>query len=101
MLVEKAYVGITPEKPQQFVNNGLQVAFFGRDERKTFTQIKPDLVAKYGKRPRTGAVGFFMSMFKDMLHEFEILAHRDPVQVLPRSRKEKWPILTAPSYPLS
>ena len=101
MLVEKVDVGVASQKPQQFINDGLQVAFFGRDERKTFRQIKPDLVAKYGKRPRTGAVGFFMSMFKDMPHEFEILAHGDQLQGLPRSRKEKWPILTASSYQLS
>jgi len=75
MLVEKAYVGITPEKPQQFVNNGLQVAFFGRDEWEALRQVESHLVAKYGECPRARAVGFFVSMFKDVPHEFKILVH--------------------------
>ena len=43
---------------------------------KPLDKSKPHLVAEYGKRPGTGAVGFFMSVFKDVSHEFEILAHR-------------------------
>ncbi len=51
-------------------------------------KVETHLVAKYGKRPRTRAVGFFVSVLKDVPHEFEILAHGDQYgKGLPRGRR--------------
>ena len=47
---------IAGQKPEQLVNDGLQVQFLGRQNRKTVTQIKSHLMAEHRQSAGAGAV---------------------------------------------
>lgn len=47
---------------------------FGGDQRKTFVQVKPHLIAKHAFGTGTGAIGFDNPMVVHVLHEIFVLA---------------------------
>jgi hypothetical protein len=75
MGLEIGGIGLTFQKPQQFVDDRLEVQFFGRHQRKTFAEIEPHLVAEHRFRARTGAVGFTDAVVADMPHQIKISFH--------------------------
>jgi len=62
------------EEPQQFLNDGAKVYFFGGDQRKTFAQIKAHLVAKHALGARASAVRLSNAMLGYVLHQIFVLA---------------------------
>jgi hypothetical protein len=54
MLVEVPGIGISFQKPEQFMDDGFEVQFFGSHQRETIGQVKSHLVAKrtQGAGPR-------------------------------------------------
>ena len=61
-------VGTALQKPQQFVDDGLQVALLGRHQRETLRQIESHLVAEHAGGARAGAVGFLCAVVEHVLH---------------------------------
>ena len=76
VILEVFCVGVALQEPQQFVDDGAQVAFFGRHQREALRQIEAHLVAEHAGGAGAGAVGFFRSLVENMLHQVEIGAHR-------------------------
>jgi len=68
-------VGIALEEPQQFVNDGFQVQFLCRDHREAFGKVEAHLPAKDGTRAGAGAVGFVMSVLKNVAHQVMVGLH--------------------------
>ena len=68
-------IGVAGQKPQQLVDDGFKVNFFGGDQRKTLRQVKAHLVAKDRARAGAGAVGFDVAVFQHMAHEIKISLH--------------------------
>ena len=73
VLVEILDVGVAAQKPEQFVDDGFEVHFFGREQRKALAS-ETHLGAEHGKVP-VPVRSDFLSMLEDMPQEFEILAH--------------------------
>jgi len=49
---------------------------FRGENGKSFSQTKPRLRAKHGKRTRAGAVGLEPTVFEDLPQQIEVLNHR-------------------------
>src|SRR5690606_24755303 len=75
VLVQIANVCIPLQEPQEFINDRLQMQLFGCAQRKSFTQIKPHLMAEDADRPRTRPVRLLDAIVKNMLKEIEVLLH--------------------------
>ena len=75
MLVQIGDIGIAHQKPQQLVDDRLDVDFLGRHQRKTKGQIETQLSAEYGERTGAGAVRFADAVVANMAHEIEVLLH--------------------------
>lgn len=73
-LFQPVVVARTVEEPKQLLNDGAQVDLFGGDQRKTFVQIKPHLMAKHALGARSGAVGLGHTVAGHVLHEIFVLA---------------------------
>jgi hypothetical protein len=69
------HVGISFEKPQQFVDDGRQVKFLCGDHREPLREVKPHLVPKDRFCSRTGSVGLVSAFVEDVLHQFKVLIH--------------------------
>src|SRR5262249_19286109 len=67
---------VAGEKPEQFVDDRLQVQLLRREHRKAFAQIEAHLMAENGNRADAAAVALFHPIRKDVLHQFEILTHQ-------------------------
>ena len=76
VFLEVADVGVALQEPQQFVDDGLQVAFLGGDQREALCEVEAHLVAEHADRAGAGAVGFFRAVFQHVLHEIEIGSHK-------------------------
>ena len=69
ILLEVLGVGAALQKPQQFMDDGFQVAFLGSDQRETLCEVEAHLVAEDAGGAGAGAVGFFRSVIEDVLHQ--------------------------------
>ena len=69
--LKPTHVGLTAQKPEQFINDGTQVQFLGRECGEILPQIKPRLRAENGKRARAGAVGLKLAVIEDMPEQIE------------------------------
>ena len=63
------------EKPDQLVDDRLQVQLLGGDQRKAVGQIEAHLVAEHAERAGAGAVGLAHALRAHAAHEVEILLH--------------------------
>ncbi len=63
VFLEIGDVGAALEKPQQFVDDGAQVEFFGGETGKALPQIIAHLAAKDGDGARARAVGARLAVF--------------------------------------
>ena len=55
-LLQPLDVAVATKKPQQLIDDGLEVHFFGGDQWKAFVQIKAHLVAKHAACARAGTI---------------------------------------------
>ena len=69
ILLEVFGVGAALQKPQQFVDDGFQVALLGGDQREALRQIEAHLVAEHADGAGAGAVGFFRAVVQHVLHQ--------------------------------
>ena len=69
MLLQPVHVGVARNEPQKLIDDGLEVHFFGGQERETIGQIEAHLVAEHALGARPGAVFFHGSVFPDMLQK--------------------------------
>ena len=75
VLVEVADIGIACDKPEQLVDNGLQVDFFGRKQRKTRRKVEAHLITEYAPGTYARTVFFRSTVSQDMPQQIEILFH--------------------------
>lgn len=73
VVVQPADVGLAPKEPEQLAEDRTRVHLFGGDQRKTFPQIKPHLVAKHAQRAGTSAVTLFGASVADSLKQVQVL----------------------------
>ena len=76
ILFEIFGIGAALQKPQQFVDDGFQVALLGGDQREALGEIKTHLVTEHAGGAGAGAVGFMGAVFQHVLHQGEIGAHK-------------------------
>jgi hypothetical protein len=88
--VERFYVRVAAQKPEQFVGDGFEMGFLGGDERKVLTQRKPHLRAENGKGACASAVSLELSVFEDVPQQIEVLNHRGKNLTTKRAREKKF-----------
>ena len=76
-------IRVAVQKPQQFIDDGAQMQFLRRDQRKTMCQVETHLVAKDRPGANAGAVLLFNPVVKDVLHQIKVSAHGTPVTPSP------------------
>ena len=84
MVVQVLDVGVSLDKPQQFVYNRAQMDFLGRQKGKSLRKVKPHLIAENGLRTGARPVGLYMSVIHDMLQKLQILLHEKILKFLQR-----------------
>src|SRR5690606_16793226 len=75
ILLEIGDIGVTPQEPQQFMDDRPQMQLFRRQDRKAGCEVKAHLVAENGARTGAGAVAAVAAMVHHMGEEIEILLH--------------------------
>jgi len=75
VFAERADVGVSPEEPEEFVDDRAEVEFFGGEEGKGVAEIEAFLRAENGKGAGAGAVGFGSAVFKDESEKAVVLLH--------------------------
>src|SRR5262245_34846988 len=76
MIVEVLDVGVACQKPEQLIDDRLEMQFLGGCEGKSLRQIESHLVPEHRQRPGAGTVMLFDAVSKNVLHQVEVLAHR-------------------------
>ncbi len=56
LFLERVHVGLAAQEPQQFLDHGLDVHAFRRDQRKARGQVETQLPAEHGQGAGAGAV---------------------------------------------
>ena len=80
-------VGVALQKPQQFVDDGAQVAFLGGDEREAFGEVEAHLVAKHREGAGAGTVVLARAVFEHVAHQIEVMFH---VCCIPPGLQSAW-----------
>ena len=75
MVMQVPDIGITFDKPQQFVYNRAQMDFLRRQKGKSLREVKSHLIAENGLCAGPRPVGLDMSVIHDMLQKLQILFH--------------------------
>src|SRR4026208_148008 len=75
MLLQIPDVRIAGQKPQQLMDDRLQMQLLGRDQGKALIERKPHLVTEHRQRSGSGAVVFLDPTAEDEFHQVKILAH--------------------------
>ena len=68
-------VRVAHQEPQQFMDDGAQVKFLGREARETLREVEAGLAAKNGARAGAGTVGTVYAVVNNVLEEVEVLLH--------------------------
>ena len=71
--LEPAGVGVAIEEPQEFIDDGFEVNFFGGDEWETFLQVKAHLVTEDAACACACAVCFCDAVFVNVAHKVFVL----------------------------
>lgn len=77
VVLEIPDVGVAGNEPQKLVDYGLEVNFFGGQERETLAEVKPHLVTENALGTDTGTVSLDDSVGADMAQQVEILLHKN------------------------
>ncbi len=75
MVVEILHVGVAAEKPQQFVDDALEVKLLGGHERESLAEVEAHLMAEHALCPRARAVILHHALIKDAAQEVLVLFH--------------------------
>ena len=75
ILLQVGDVGVPFQKPQEFVDDGTQVQFFGRQHREPFAQIEPHLVPKTPQGARPSAVFTLHPILEEVVQQIQIRLH--------------------------
>lgn len=65
VVLKPAHVGVATQKPQQLVDDGLQVEFLGREQREAVLEVVAHLVAEDAQRARARAVALLVALGED------------------------------------
>lgn len=68
-------IGISREKPEEFMDDAFRKYFFCRQKRKSFREIASELIAKNTTRTRSSTIVSVNTVIHDMLQKIEILLH--------------------------
>ncbi len=69
-------VGLTFNKPKQFVYDRLKMKLFCSKQREAFWKIETHLGAKYAASACARPVWLIITMFQNIIEEVEILLHK-------------------------
>jgi hypothetical protein len=69
-------VGVAPQEPEQFVDDGLEVDLLGGEQGKALAQVEAHLVAEYREGAGAGAVVLAGAVGHDVTQEVEVLPHQ-------------------------
>ena len=72
VFLEIGDIRISFQKPKKLVNNGFNVEFFCREERKAFAKIYAHLMTKYTDSPGACPITFTSAMIQYMVEEILI-----------------------------
>ena len=75
VFLQVAHVGVALEKPQQFVDNRLEMQFLGGEQRESLFEIESHLMAEHGERARARAVALRGALVEYASEQVEILFH--------------------------
>ncbi len=70
-----SHVRVASQKPQQLVDDGLEVQFLRRDDREPLPQIEPHLVSKDTECAGPGPVPAGRAGVENPLHQVQVLSH--------------------------
>ena len=76
VILEVLYVRIPGDKPQELVDDGLQMHLLGSQEGESLRQVEPHLIAEHALRAGTGPVLLHDAMGADMSQQIQVLFHR-------------------------
>lgn len=69
-------IGISREKPEEFMDDAFRKYFFCRQKRKSFREIASELIAKNTTRSCSSTIVSVNTVIHDMLQKIEILFHK-------------------------
>src|SRR5690606_21140615 len=75
VLVQIANVGVAPQKPEQLVNDRLDVHPLRGDEREARGEIEPELRAEDAAGASARPVRLWSAVVEHVLHQIEVAAH--------------------------
>src|ERR1700720_1328785 len=75
VLAKPPHVRFAAQEPQQLVDDGSQMQFLGRQQRKSGAQIASDLISEDAQRAGAGAIRFRFAVVEDVSDEREVLLH--------------------------
>ena len=75
MFLKPVHIGVATQKPQQFVDDALQMHLLGGEQREAVGKVAANLVAKHAFRASAGAVVLHGAIVEHMLKQVEILFH--------------------------
>ena len=61
-------IRVAAQEPEQLVDDGAQMQFLGRNDRKTLAQIETHLIAEHAESPGTGPIIFSHAGIAYMAH---------------------------------
>ncbi len=91
VVFQVADVGVTLQEPEQLVNDGAQVHFFGGDQGKSLAEVKAHLVAENADRPGSGAVAALFAALQNGAQKVVVGLHRVKNNA-PATASQRWPI---------
>src|SRR5690606_18313535 len=77
VLLQIGDVGVAPEEPQQFMDDGLEMDLLGGHQRKPLRQIEAHLVAEHTEGAGAGAVALLDTLVAHPGEQIEVLLHGD------------------------
>ena len=77
VFIQVANVGVTTQKPKEFVHDGFEVHFFGGEKGEGLRQVKPHLVAKNRQSASARAIVSFHTLIENFFHKIVIGFHSD------------------------
>ena len=75
MLLKVMHVGVATQKPQQLVDDRLEVELLGGEQGEAVSKIEAHLIAEHAHRARSRAVCLCGTLGKDAVKERKILLH--------------------------
>ena len=67
MFLKVMHIGVAAQKPEKFMDDALQVEFFGGEKREALFEIKSHLMAEDALRASSSAVGLDNTVVEDFL----------------------------------